>query len=69
MRLFAGGEGNPADLAEPLHQVGDILAEILLQNLPSGESVLDDVVEQSRDDTREVQPKFGEDVSDFQRMG
>ena len=57
------------ELGDAVHQIGDLLAEILLDVLIGDQRVLDRVVQQRGDDGGHVELELGQDGGHFQRMG
>jgi len=53
-------------LADPVDHLGDLVAELAGQHLLGDLGVLDDVVQQCRDDARHVHAHFGEHVGDVE---
>jgi hypothetical protein len=66
LALLAGGEGQLADLGDPVDEVGDLLAELVLELLLGGLGVLEDVVEQAGGDGGDVHLEADEEVGDLQ---
>ena len=64
-----GNEVEPADLGEAVDQLADLRTEQLIDLRPRDGRVLDDVVQQRRDDGRVVELQIGEDGGDFERVG
>ena len=64
-----GDEVEAADLGEAVDQLADLGAEQLVDLRPGDGRVLDDVVQQRRDDGRVVELQVGEDGGDFERVG
>jgi hypothetical protein len=54
------------DLREPVDEVGDLLAEVLLDRLERDGRVLDDVVQETCRDAGGVELEIREDVRDFE---
>ena len=57
-----------ADLGHPVDQLGDLLAELVLQGLAGGEGVLEDVVEQADGGADVIELEVGEQVGDGDRV-
>src|SRR5439155_5435770 len=62
--ILPRGEGQLADLADAVNQVGDLLAELALQLVLGGAGVLEDVVEEAGGDGRDVHLEVDEEVGD-----
>ncbi len=60
--------GDRAELGDPLHEVGDLRTEQLLDALNRGARVLDHVVEQAGHDRDDVEAHVRENVRNFKRM-
>ncbi len=64
-----GHEVEPLDLGQAVDEGADLGAEELVDLGAGGVRVLDDVVQQRRDDGRIVQLEVGQDRRDFEGMG
>ena len=69
LRLGAAAELDLVELGDAVDQLGDVGAEALGDLVLRGRRVLDDVVQDRRDDRRRIQVQVGEDVGDRDRMG
>ncbi len=66
--LFVALEVDLADLGDAVDQAGDVLPELFLDLLLRADGVFDRIVEQARDDGRNVESERGHDLGDSQRM-
>ena len=66
--VLAALELDPGQLGDAVDELGDLVAELVLDRLQVGVGVLDDVVEQRGGDRRLVQPQLGEDLRDAERV-
>jgi hypothetical protein len=66
--LFPGGEGELADLGHPVHQLGDVRAELASEVVLGGLGVLEDVVEEASGDGRHIHLEVDEETGDLERM-
>jgi len=58
-----------AQLGEAVHQIGDFLAEQILNLGLGGAGVLDRIMQQRGGDGRFIEPEIGQHCGHFQRMG
>ncbi len=68
LALLARRELNRAELGHPLHHVGHVRPEELLDALDRRLGVLDDVVEEPRGDGDDVEVHVGEEIGDLERV-
>ena len=64
-----GDEVEAADLGQAVDQPADLRPEQLVDLRPGDGRILDDVVQQRRDDGRVVELQVGEDGGNFERVG
>ncbi len=66
--LLLGIERDARDLGEAFDDVGDVLAELRLQDLARRQGVLEHVVQETGDDAGQVEPEVREDRRDRERV-
>ena len=66
--LLARRERNGADLGDPLDDVRDLGAEVLLDLFDRGQRVFDDVVQQPGGDGHRIEPHVGQNAGHLERM-
>ncbi len=69
LSLFACVDVDLAELGDPVHQLGDVGAELLAQLLTGDVRILDCVVEQGGDEGVGVEPEVGENPGHGDRVG
>ena len=66
--VLAALELDPRQLGDAVDELGDLVAELVLDRLQVGVGVLDDVVEERGRDRRLVHAELGEDLGDAERV-
>ena len=66
--LLARDTADVRDLRQAFHEVGDFVSEIFANGVFVGQSVFDDVMQQTRGDRHRIHAHVGENVRDLERM-
>ena len=66
--LLLGGEVHLRELRDPVHEHGDLVAELVFDPVQRGAGVLDDVVKEGRGDRHRVQHELGSVQGSAHRM-